>query len=473
MKVLFVASECTPFAKTGGLADVIGSLPKALQQIGLDVRVILPKYGQLSEKFKEEMIFLKEMNVQVNWRNQYAGLFELTYQGITYYFIDNEYYFKRFDSLYGFYDDAERFVYFNHAVIDALPELDFQPDIIHCHDWQTALIPTYLKTMYSNDLFYKEIKTVFTIHNLMYQGIFSSDVFSQLLNFSPEHYFGLEFNGNINFMKSAIVHANYVTTVSETYAEEIKTGYYGEGLDSMLRLRSQSLCGIVNGIDYDQFNPLSDPHIYHNYSKNQLEKVKNKLALQEELGLVLNNRVPMIALVSRLVEQKGLSLITNVMEELASLELQFVILGTGEKEYEEAFYNASEKYPDKISSQLYFNESLAQKIYAASDLFLMPSRFEPCGIGQLIALRYESVPIVRETGGLKDTVQPYNEFTGEGNGFSFTNYNAHDMLFTIKRALETYYHKEKWDQLLENVYQSNYSWEHSAKRYKELYITVR
>ncbi|WP_096201546.1 glycogen synthase GlgA [Bacillus sp. FJAT-45350] len=468
MKVLFVASECTPFMKTGGLADVIGSLPKALQKLHIDVRVILPKFDEIPQHFKEKMTYLKEINVPVGWRNQYCGIQELQHENITYYFIDNEYYFKR-PGLYGYYDEAERFVYFCHAVIEGIKLIDFQPDVIHCHDWQTALIPSYLRTVYSEDSFYKQIKTMFTIHNLAYQGIFSKSIYQDMLHFAPEHYFGIEYNGDINFLKGALVHSDVVTTVSETYAHEIKTPYFGEGLDSLLKERS--IYGIVNGIDYDEFNPGTDQYLTHHFTHSVQDKRKNKLELQKELGLPVSEQKPMIALVSRLVEQKGLPLITSLLDEIASFDIQFVILGTGDKEFEQAFQKASTRYPTKISTQLFFNEKLARKIYAASDMFLMPSRFEPCGIGQLIALRYESVPIVRETGGLNDTIKSFCEFSKEGNGFTFTNYNAHDMLHTIKRALHFYEDEVIWSELLQNIYRTNFSWDNSANQYKQLYVT--
>ncbi|WP_078552545.1 glycogen synthase GlgA [Bacillus alkalicellulosilyticus] len=469
MNVLFVASECVPFSKTGGLADVIGSLPSSIaKQHNVDIRIMLPLYGSIPDHFKKEMKLKDVIVVSVSWRRQYCGIFELHYNGLTYYFIDNEYYFKR-DDLYGYYDDAERFTFFSHAVLAALPVLSYQPDIIHCHDWQTALIPTYLKTTYAGDLFYKEVQTVFTIHNLKYQGIFSPDVFQELLHFSDEHYAGLEFNGAINFMKGAIVHSHLVTTVSKSYANEIQTEYYGEGLQYLLQDRGESLIGIVNGIDYNDYNPATDERIPHNYQHSELEKVKNKIALQEMVGLPVREDVPLFAVITRLVEQKGLPLIQHVMDELAGKDIQFILLGTGDAEFEHFFKEMGYRYPEKVSVHITFQESLARTIYAASDFFLMPSRFEPCGIGQLLALRYETVPIVRETGGLQDTVHSYNKYDQTGNGFTFANYNAHDMLYTIERALAIYREKEHWNALLNNIYQTNFSWDHSAKRYSDMY----
>jgi len=468
MNVLFVASECAPFVKTGGLADVIGSLPKAMTHCGVNVSVILPKYSSIPAQFKERIEHMTAFEVSVGWRRQYCGLQKLDYEGIRYYFIDNEYYFKR-DEIYGYYDEGERFIYFNHAVLSSLPYLEETYNIIHCHDWQSGLIPAYLKTTYTYDERYRSLKTLFTIHNLKYQGIYPSTIFHDLLHFPDEHFSGLEWNGAINLLKAALFHADRITTVSPTYANEIKTSYYGEGIESMMHMRSNDLCGIVNGIDYEEYNPETDPYLHHRYYHSQIEKQKNKLALQEELHLPIRMDVPLIALVSRLVEQKGLPLIRHVLHEILEMDIQLVILGTGEEEFEIMFREAMHHYPDKVSAQLFFSEQLARRIYAGSDLFLMPSRFEPCGIGQLIALRYESVPIVRETGGLKDTVIPFNEYNGEGHGFSFTNYNAHDMLHTIRRAISFYHQPNAWNILLNNVYQTDFSWAKSALEYKGLY----
>lgn len=468
MNVLFVASECAPFVKTGGLADVIGSLPKAMKQSGVNVSVILPKYSTIPFHLQERMEHMTAFEVSVGWRRQYCGLQKLDYEGIRYYFIDNEYYFKR-DEIYGYYDEGERFIYFNHAVLASLPYLEVMPNLIHCHDWQSGLIPAYLKTTYTYDERYRSLKTVFTIHNLKYQGIYPSEIFHDLLHFPEEHYSGLEWNGAINLLKAAVHHADRITTVSPTYAEEIKTEYYGEGLEKMMHMRSNDLSGIINGLDYDEYNPETDISVQHHYRHSAVEKQKNKLALQQELHLPVRTDVPLIGLVSRLVEQKGLPLIRQVLHEILEMDIQLVILGTGEQEYETMFRDAMHYYPEKVSAQLYFNEQLARRIYASSDLFLMPSRFEPCGIGQLIALRYEAVPIVRETGGLKDTVIPFNEYSGQGYGFSFTHYHAYDMLHTIRRAVSFYHQTEHWTRLLHNVYETDFSWKQSALEYKRLY----
>ncbi|SIS60504.1 glycogen synthase GlgA [Salimicrobium flavidum] len=471
MKILMTGSECTPFIKTGGLADVLGSLPQALQEQGEDVRIVLPKYEEISDEWKTEMNHLMELNVTLGWRNQYAGIETIEHNGVTVYFIDNEYYFKR-SNLYGYEDEAERFVFFNRAVMEMIKELDWTPDLIHCHDWQTGLIPVFLHTHYKEHPVFQDMKTVFTIHNLKYQGIFSSEVLYDLMELdermmSPE---GLEFYGDINFMKGALNFANYITTVSETYAKEIQTPYYGENLDGVLRSKSGRLSGIVNGINIKDYDPMNDEALAFPYRSSLTKKCHNKLWLQKELGLPVRSDVPMIGIVSRLVEQKGFDLIARVIDELLDTEdIQLVVLGTGDSDYEHMFGWAQSKYPSKMSANIFFSESFSRQVYAASDLFLMPSRFEPCGIGQLIALRYLSVPIVRETGGLADTVQPYNEQTGQGNGFSFANYNAHDMLFTIRRSLELYQDKELWKPLIKNITKSLFPWKYSARQYLEVY----
>lgn len=471
MKVLFAASEAVPFIKTGGLADVIGSLPKELVGQELDVRVILPKYGDIPAKYRNAMEPVVTHNIYVGWRKQYIGIQMLKQDGVTFYFVDNEFYFNR-PGIYGYGDEAERFGFFCKGVIETLPLLDFQPDVIHCHDWQAGMIPVLLKAHYSHLPFYSQIKTVTTVHNLKYQGVFSQDLFKELFGLSDDHFTGtaLELHGGASFLKGGLLYSDRLTTVSQTYAEEIQTPYYGEHLDSLLRHRKDQLTGIVNGIDYDVFDPMTDPHLAVNYRDSLTKKLLNKTALQNRLGLADKPDVPMLALVTRLVQQKGLDLIQHVLKEILQLDIQLVVLGTGEYAYEQMFRDAARKHPDKVAAQILFDESLAHQIYAASDLFLMPSQFEPCGIGQLIALRYRSVPIVRETGGLKDTVQPYNEFTGEGTGFSFQNYNAHDMLHTIRRAVFFYKNdREAWSKIQQNMKKGDFSWKKSAQQYIALY----
>jgi starch synthase len=472
MNVLHIASEGDPFVKTGGLADVIGALPKALQGQGVEVRVILPKYSKIPQHFRERMTLKQVIHVGIGWRNQYCGIEELEHGGIHYYFIDNEQYFNR-DGLYGYYDEAERYAYFCRAVLAALPHLDFQPDVLHCHDWQTALIPLLLRAHYGDHPFYQGMRTVFTIHNLLYQGIFPHQILEDLIGVGYEYFTvdGLEHFDCVNFMKGALNYADKITTVSSTYAGEIQTEYFGEKVDGLLRKRAGDLLGIVNGIDYESYNPETDPHLFFSYNLKESVHLKreNKWELQKQLGLPAHQEVPMIGIISRFVEQKGFDLILHVLEDLLQHDVQLVILGTGEAKYEWAFREMAMRYPDKLSVNIRFDEGFARQIYAASDLFLMPSRFEPCGLSQLLALRYGSVPIVRETGGLRDTVRPYDEFQGTGNGFSFTNFNAHDMLYTILRALHFYKDEETWAKILANVATCDFSWRESAKQYRMLY----
>jgi len=475
MKVLFIATECTPFIKTGGLADVIGALPQALMNEDVEAHVILPKYVDIPMIYKDQMTLLHVINVQLGWRNQYCGLWKLQHEQITYYFIDNEYYFVR-SSLYGHGDDAERFAFFNRAVMELLPYLDFKPDILHANDWHSGLISLYLQDFYRDDPFYQNMRTVFTIHNLKYQGVYPPSILGDLLGLGPEYFTmdKLEFYGQVNFMKAALVYADRITTVSPTYAKEIQTPYYGEQLDGLLHNRRHDLNGIINGIDDVQYNPTTDPYLFENYTTQDVQKHKqaNKIKLQELLHLPIDADIPMIAVVSRLVEQKGFDLLAHILDEIATLDIQLVVLGTGEYKYEQLFREAARKYPDQISALITFNEELSRKVYASSDLFLMPSRFEPCGIGQLIALRYGSAPIIRETGGLYDTITPFNTNTGTGNGFTFTNYNAHDLLRTIRYALLQYHDSANWNKIQNNIQNSCYSWQQSAKAYKALYLSL-
>ena len=470
MNVLFAASECAPFIKTGGLGDVIGALPQSLQEQGVNVSVILPKYEDLPFHYKEQMEWIKSIEVPLGWRLQFCGIEKIHYQGITIYFLDNEYYFKRHGS-YGFGDDGERFAFFSRAVLEALPFLEERPDIIHCHDWQTGIIPVQLKANYENNPYYQNIKTVFTIHNLRYKGVYPKSVLSDLLDLSDQYYQldSLEFYGNVSYLKGGLAFADCITTVSSTYASEIQSPYYGEKLDGFLRKRGANLQGIVNGIDNNSYDPRVDENLYLPYHDYKGKSV-NKTHLQKTLGLPINAEIPIISMVTRLVDQKGIDLILHVFQEIIGLDVQFVLLGTGDQEYEEAFKYFAAVYPDKVSTNLYFDEALARQIYAGSDLFLMPSQFEPCGIGQLLALRYGTLPVVRETGGLRDTVIPYNEITEEGNGFSFANYNAHDMLFTIELAVTLYRSQPtKWSMLVGRAMDLDYSWTSSSGQYIKLY----
>ena len=471
MKVLFVAGEAVPFAKTGGLADVVGSLPKYLRKSGIDARVMIPKYSDIPDRFKEEAVTIHTMTVPVGWRNQYCGIQEINYQGVPVYFIDNEYYFKR-PGLYGYYDEAERYAFFCRAVLDSLSYIDFMPQVLHCHDWHTGMVSALLRTQYRYNPVYNRLKTVFTVHNLKYQGNFSASILGDLFGLNREHFNaeGLEFYGDVSYIKAGLVYADLISTVSYNYMWEIQTPYYGEKLDGLLRRRRHELYGIVNGIDYEEYNPADDPHIFANYDVESLDKKsENKAYLQQYLGLPQRQDVPLLAIVSRLVSQKGLDLVARVLGEILDLDAQLVVLGTGEVIYENMFRNAAYWFPQKVSANIYFDNILAKKIYAGSDMLLVPSLFEPCGLAQLISMRYGSLPIVRETGGLKDTVQSFNEYTGEGNGFSFANYNAHDMLNTISRAVNFYKQQEVWQKIVRQSMTSDYSWSASAQEYAHIY----
>jgi starch synthase len=472
IKVLYAAAEVVPFVKTGGLADVAGSLPKALKAQGLDIRVVLPKYGKIPEKYREQMVHIYDGVLPVAWRSKYLGVDSLQLDGVTYYFIDNEEYFQR-DQCYGYEDDAERFSFFCRAVLNLLPEIDFWPDVLHANDWHTGLIPVLLRLEHSGDSRYEAIRTLFTIHNLKYQGIFPKDIMTDVLGLDWQYFQNgdMEFYDAVNFMKGAIVYSDCITTVSRTYAQEIQYEYFGEGIDGLLRARRDHLVGIVNGLDYDVYNPRTDENLFETYDVDTLDrKVDNKVALQRSLGLPESRRVPMLALVSRLVPPKGLDLGMRIFDELLQHEdMQLVVLGTGDKVYEDWFRGLAWRFPTKVSVNICFSNTLAQRIYAASSHFLMPSCYEPCGIGQLIALRYGSIPVVRATGGLKDTVQPYDKYTGQGNGFLFPNYNAHEFMFAIKKALSLYKNLQLWRQVVENAMRSDYSWTKSAQEYRTLY----
>lgn len=472
-KLLFAASEAVPLVKTGGLADVAGALPRALREKGADARVILPKYGSIPAEFAEQFTTIATFTVRLGWREQYCGLMKAEIDGIVYYLIDNEHYFKR-SGLYGYDDDAERFVFFCYAVIESLFHSDFLPDIVHCHDWQTGLIPFLLKTRYRYEPGARDLASVYTIHNLRYQGVFGRELLKDLLGSGDELFGseGIEFYGAGNCMLGGIRYADKLTTVSPTYANEIQTDYYGEKLDGLLRWRAGDLSGIVNGIDTELFDPMNDPALSTPYRGSLPRKRKNKLALQRELGLEESEDTPLIGIVSRLVDQKGFDLIEAVLEQLLSEKVQLVVLGSGDWHYENMFRKAEAWRPGQVATWFGFNDGLARRIYAGSDMYLMPSKFEPCGLSQLLALRYRSVPIVRETGGLRDTVQPYNEFTGEGNGFSFANYNAHDLLYTVQRAIRFYQDQDTWQRIVANGAKEDIGWSRSAKAYLALYGSI-
>ncbi|UAL46671.1 glycogen synthase GlgA [Sutcliffiella horikoshii] len=474
MKVLFVVSECVPFVKSGGLGDVAGALPKELKKLGTDVRVILPKYGQIPEMFKNKMKRVQTTFVDVGWRHQYCGVEKLVHDNVTYYFIDNEYYFNR-DSLYGHFDDGERFSFFCRAVLESMTAIDFIPDVIHCHDWHTGMVNFILEREYKQNPRFEHIQSVFTIHNLQFQGVFPPSILHDLLRIDSKHFHAdeLEFYGNVNFMKAALVSSGYITTVSPTYKDEIQTAYFGEKLDGVLRHRNDALVGIINGIDDDLYSPETNEYIEANYSVSKMGNKKlNKAALQKLCGLPVKEETPIIAMVSRLTKQKGLDLVTCVLHEVLNEDVQIVVLGTGEPQFEHYFRELAYRYPEKVKTFIGFDEPLAHQIYAGADMFLMPSKFEPCGLGQLIALRYGTIPIVRETGGLNDTVHSYDETTLEGNGFSFTNFNAHDMLHTIRRAISMYEQPEVWNGIMKEAMERDYSWAKSAFKYNQLYSTL-
>ena len=473
MKILFAASECVPFIKTGGLADVVGALSPVLKERGHDVRVILPLYSAIPDKYTSQMKLECEFEVELCWRKQYCGIKSLEYQGVTFYFVDNYFYFGR-SYIYGLGgDEYERYGFFSRAVIDALTHLNFQPDVIHCHDWQTGMVPALLKIQYAHFPFYHNIKTVYTIHNLQYQGVFPIKAVQDTLGlgdslFTPDK---LECYGCANYMKAGLVYADELTTVSPSYADEIQTAFYGERLDGLLRARKDQLMGILNGIDIYDYDPAKDPQIYFNYDPYHLGgKEKCKAELQKELGLNVDASAPLVGIISRLSNQKGFDLIECVIRELMGTGIQLVVLGMGEAKYTNLFSWAESEYPGRLAARFAMNHQLAHRIYAGSDMFLMPSQFEPCGLSQMIAMRYGSVPIVRETGGLRDTVLSYNKFTDEGNGFTFFNYNAHDMLHTVRRAVHYYKHnREVWYKLIVRGMTGDYSWYSSAGKYLELY----
>lgn len=472
MKILLVGSEATPFSKTGGLADVLGSLPKELVALGLDARVVLPKHMWTKEKFNDRLKPLTQFRVPVADKMEYAGIETTVEDGVTFYFVDNEYYFGYRNTLYGHYDDGERYGYFNHAVLMMLAAINWYPDLIHCNDWQSGLIPYLLQKNFRSKPGYGEIQTVMTIHNIAYQGRFSKELLPYL---NVEYGSELEFDNVINFLKCGIVSADYVTTVSPTYAEEILHDYFGYGMQHVLRHRTDRLMGIVNGIDYDSFHPKTDKKLGYNYSLyNYLKgKATNKEVLRDYYQLERNDR-PMIGMVSRLTEAKGFDLVMDVIDKLvAAGEIQFVLLGSGDGYIEDFFNNLRLRHPDQVGVYIGYSDDMARKIYAGVDMFLMPSRFEPCGLAQLISLAYGTIPIVRKTGGLRDTVDIYNKYTGEGTGFGFENYDKDDMLFAINNALEVYGDTKSWNALVRRGMQQDFSWRESAKQYIALYRHIK
>lgn len=475
-KILFAASECVPFIKTGGLADVCGALPKEFDKKEWDIRVVIPNYTCIPEKWRDKFQYVTHfyMSCGSYIQNEYVGVLQYEMDGITYYFIDNRHYFECFAPYGDIRFDIEKFIFFDKAVLSMLPLIGFQPDIIHCHDWETGFIPVYLKNEFQGDMFFWGMKSIITIHNLKFQGVWDAKTVRGLTGFQAELFTPdkLEFKKDANMLKGGLVYADYITTVSDTYAKEIQTDYYGEGLNGVLSARHMDMQGIVNGIDYETYNPETDKKIYANYNADNFRKKKsiNKTKLQEELGLAVDKKRYMIGLISRLTDQKGLDLIDYVMERLVDDYTQLVVIGTGEARYENMFRHFAWKYPDRISANICYSDDLAHKLYAAADAFLMPSRFEPCGLTQMISFRYGTLPIVRETGGLKDTVQPFNEYENTGDGFSFTNYNGEEMLNIINYSKHIYFdRKRQWNQMVDRAMANDYSWNASKFRYEGLY----
>lgn len=475
-KVLFASSECVPFVKTGGLADVVGALPKEFNKEEWDVRVVIPDYTCIPPQFRDhfEYVCHFQMGMGRYVGEKYVGVMKYEYQGITYYFIDNLEYFECFYPYADARYDIEKFSFFDKAVLSMLPVIDFQPDIIHCHDWQTGLIPVYLRTEFAGNPFFWGIKTVTTIHNLKFQGVWDIDTIQGISGlprevFTPDK---LEFQKGANMLKGGLVYSDYITTVSDTYAGEIQTPYYGEGLDGLLRARHFDMRGIINGIDYEAYDPSNDPAVFKPYDAKSFRANKkiNKERLQEMLGLTVDKKKYMIGLISRLTDQKGLDLVNYCIERLVDDNTQLVVIGTGESQYENMFRHFAWKYPDRISANICYSEDLAHKLYAAADSFLVPSRFEPCGLTQLISFRYGTVPIVRETGGLKDTIIPYNEYEHTGDGFSFANYNGDELLNTVNYSKYIFFEKKaEWNKIVDRGMAKDYSWSNSKRDYEGLY----
>ncbi len=477
-KILMVSSEAVPYIKTGGLADVAGSLPRYIKREEYDVRVILPKYACMDQCFLPELHFVCHFYVNLNWRKQYAGILKSEYKGVTYYFVDNEFYFAGNSPYNNIYEDVEKFAFFSKAVLMALPYIDFCPDVIHCNDWQTGLVPVFLKTEFYQDNYYIGIKTIFSIHNMKFQGRWNVRDIMDITGLPAGIFTAdkLESYGEANYLKGGCVYADIIATVSPSYAADITTPEGGEGLDGLMSARRDSLYGIVNGIDTDDFNPMTDAAMAEHFSVKDAVKGKkeNKRALQQSVGLPVKEDVFLIGMVSRLTEQKGFDLLAYVLEEmLTTMRVQFVVLGTGEYRFEEMLQYFQKKYPDKLSAYIGYSEEKAHQIYASCDAFLMPSLFEPCGLSQMIAMRYGTIPIVRETGGLKDTVEPYNEFENKGTGFSFEAYNAHDMLYVIRYAYRVFKEQKKqWEAIMKRAMEQDFSWNASAIKYEKLYDTL-
>lgn len=470
MKILFVASEARPFIASGGLADVAGSLPKALCDSGNECRVVIPLYKNIPQQFREKMEFVRNFNVPLAWRNQYCGVFKMCHQGVVYYFLDNEYYFKR-DNLYGYYDDAERFAFFSKASMEMLNYIDYDPDIVHTNDWHTALVPVYLNTFYRSIPKYHDIKTVFTIHNIQYQGQYGMEIAWDVLGIPEYQHPILEYNGCLNMMKAAIVQVNVVNTVSPSYAVEIHDPWFSHGLDPILNMKGNRVIGILNGIDVTANDPKTDQDIYKNYDIKTLEDKKvNKAELMKEMGLEPNEDRMLIGMVTRFASHKGLDLVKYIFDDLMRDNVSVVVLGSGEKVYEDFFREMQYRYAGRMSVKIGFLPALSKKIYAGADVFLMPSKSEPCGLAQMVAARYGTLPIVRETGGLKDSIHDMG--TENGNGFTFKTYNAHDMLGAIQRAEGLYGNKPLWKDAMTAAMSCDFSWDKSAGEYVRMYQMI-
>ena len=476
MKILFATSEAVPFCKTGGLADVAGSLPQALAASGDKVEVILPLYQRVSDAWRNELSFVCNIEVPLGWRRVYCGLFRMEKDGVTWYFVDNEYYFKR-DALYGHYDDGERFGFFSRAIVALLPSLEFLPEVIHCNDWQTALVPIYLKDECVRWPEVRGIKTVFTIHNIEYQGRYGKETLEDLFGLAPGWFADgtVAMDGDVNLLKGALMVCDAITAVSPTYAQELRHAFFAHGMQSVIERNAGKLHGVLNGIDMARYDPSTGTGIPHKFSvKSMAGKAKNKAHLQEQMRLTVNPDVPVIGIVSRLVSHKGLDLICQVFDQIMDLNCQFVVLGSGDWNYEQFFEQKRNQYDGRMGLYRGYNEGLANTIYAGADLLLMPSKSEPCGLAQMIAMRYGTVPIVRETGGLKDTVHPYESWCGAGNGFTFADYNSGDMLYVIRQAVDLYYNNPTaFANLRKAGMSEDFSWKRSAEAYNDIYRTIR
>lgn len=469
MKIMYVTSECAPFIKTGGLGDVAGSLPKALAAKGHDVRVFCPLYSAISEEMREKFFYIKNAYVRLGWRNQYCGIFRYEKDGVTYYFIDNEYYFAR-GQIYGEYDDAERFAYYSKAVLEVLPDLEWKPDVINCNDWQTAMVPVFYRVLYQYHQEFENIRIIYTIHNIQYQGVYGKEVVTELMGIPTYHTSLLEFDGMVNLMKGAIETADRVTTVSPTYAKEILDPWYSYGMDRALVRRQDGIVGILNGIDVVGYDPETDSNLKKHYSVTKIAGKKEcRAALLHECGLT-DSDAPVVGIVTRFVAHKGIQLVQQTFQEMLQLGCRFVVLGSGERLYEDFFREMQAEYPDQVHVTVGFVPAMARRIYGGADIFLMPSQNEPCGLAQMVAMRYGTIPVVRETGGLKDSV--FDAGGKNGNGFTFKTYDAYDMLDAVKRACELFADKRKWNALVRHAMKCDYSWNVSAEKYVELYRSL-